>query len=353
MKDLIQKFSGERGEACVTVLVKTHRTHPDNEKDPLELKNLIKEAGRRLLDEYDESTAKHRMAELNKLSDQINHQHNKEGLVLAVNANMSAFYQLPIELDSRVVIDQTFATRDIVRAAHEHASYYALVLSRRQARLIKASSAYVDEEMKGEFPIENETLFSEDKHELSMNKGTDNLIEEFFNYVDKAVQKVVLSDPKPVILVTEERNYHHYMKMADRPIVVGHLNMNRDDEPAHQIIKAAWPVMQNVLKEKNADRVSELKKAVGQQKYLSDLSDIWRAVNEGRGRTLFVERGFFQPARIDNNAVVPVDSPNGNNVVDDIVDEILEVNLKNGGDAVFLKPEEMDGFHGLALTTRF
>jgi hypothetical protein len=228
-----------------------------------------------------------------------------------------------------------------------------LVLSRRQARLIKASSGYVEEELEGEFPIENETLFSTSKHQLTTNKGTDNLIEEFFNQVDKEVQKVVLNDPRPVILVTEERNYNHYVKMADRPIVVGHLNMNRDEEAAHHIVKAAWPIVQNYLKEKNAERLTELKKAVGQQQYMSDLSDIWRAVNEGRGRTLFVKRGFFQPARIDNNAVVPVDSPLGADVVDDIVDEIIETNLKHGGDTVFLKADEMNDFQGLALTTRF
>src|SRR6056297_1411174 len=132
MKDLIEKLNSLKGKASVTILGRTHRSHPDNEQDPLALKNLIKEASARLKKECDEETAQNRINELNRLSERIEHQHNKEGLVLVVNENMSEIYQLPVTLKNRVVIDDTFATRDIVRASLEQTAYYVLVLSRQQ-----------------------------------------------------------------------------------------------------------------------------------------------------------------------------------------------------------------------------
>lgn len=352
MKSLINSLQKETGTACVTLLLKTHRTRPDNEKDPIKLKNLIKDAEKRLRTEYDDDLAQKRMDALHELSNQIDHSQNKEGLLLVVNDNLAQYHQLPVELNDRVIIDQTFATRDIVRASHERSAYYVLVLSRRQARLISASNNHVDFEREDGFPMIND-IVPDDRHEMSMAQGSDKIVEHFFNKVDKAVQKIVNENPAPVILATEERNHDHYMKITDRPIVVGHINKNRDEEAASDIVREAWVVMREYLQNKNSERIGELKKAVDRQQYLSDLSDIWRAVNEGRGRTIFVKRGYFQPAQIVNESIVPIDSPDGNNVVDDIVDEMIELNIKHGGDAVFVNDDELKDFQNLALTTRY
>lgn len=352
MKALIQKLLNESGKACVTIMLETHRTHPDNEKDPLSLKNLLKEGEKRLTSEYDSALAEQRIEALNKLSDSVDHSHNKEGLLLVVNDSIAEVHQLPVKFDNRVVIDNTFATRDIVRASRQRSEYYVLVLSRRQARLIAASNNHVDVENLDGFPMIND-IVPDDKHEMTMAQGSDNITEGFFNKVDKVVQRIVNQNPAPVVLATEERNHDHYRKVMDRPVLIGHLNRNRDDEAAADIVREAWPIVKTYLKEQNKERIADLKKAVNEQRYLSDLSDIWRAVNEGRGRTIFVEHGYFQPALIENNQVIPKDSAEGNNVVDDIVDEMIEQNLKHGGDAIFLEKEDLNDFHGLALTTRY
>jgi hypothetical protein len=79
-------------------------------------------------------------------------------------------------------------------------------------------------------------------------------------------------------------------------------------------------------------------------------------VNEGRGQTLFVRQGYYQPARIVNNLVEVVDSQaeaEQENVVEDIIEKMIEVNLKNGGDVVFLPEEDLGDYGGLALVARF
>jgi len=352
MKDLINELNRQSGKASVTITAKTHRTRPDFQKDPIRIKNLIKEAEQRLSEEYSAEIVKERIEQLNKLSSTIDHSQNREGLILVVNDKISRYYQLPVEVESRVVINHHFATRDLVRASREQASYYILVLSRRQARLIAATNNHPDFEFTEDFPIIND-IIEDDTHKLTMAQGTDLLIEGFFKKVDKALQRVMNNKPAPVILATEERNYNHFTKVAERPIVVGHLNQNRDHEETDQLVRESWPLVKDHLNKMNKQRLEELQEAINQQRFLIDLSDIWRAVNEGRGRTVFVKRGFHQPAQIENGSVIPMDLPNGSNVVDDIVDEIIEVNLQNGGDAVFLSDNELNDFKGLALTTRY
>lgn len=356
MIELIKKLKTVKSVCCVSIIFNTHKTRPDNLQDPILLKNLIKETDERLALVYDKRFVAHIDARLKSLVDSIDHDQNLDSMAIFVNEDIAEYVRLPIKVENRVVIDESFAIRDLVRATHESSNYYVLVLSRDKARLIKAHNDQVSEELSGAFPINNDTIYTTDKLEKSMAKGSDNLIEEFFNRVDKEVQKVHSIKPLPIIVATETRNFDHYMKVADnKQIIVGHINRNRDDEKAHHIVTDAWKFFHNFLYTKQQERIVELKQAVSTGKFLSDFNDIWKAINEGRGLTLFVKRGLFQPAIIEENSIKLVSDEERKSfgVVDDIIDEMIEINMKYGGDAVFISSDDLADFQGLALTTRY
>lgn len=357
MIDVLNKIKDITAEGCVTLIMNTHRTAPDNNQDSITLKNLLKEAEEGLLKEFDKRKAGRIFDNLKAAAEKVNHSYNKEGLLVFANEDVKDFLRLPIEVENRVIIDDNFATRDIIRALHEQENYYVLVLSRKNARLIEAfNNKLVKEFNTDEFPYENDTHYSTDKHQLSTNKGTDNLYEEFFNKVDKEFQTAAGSRKLPLVIATEERNFHHYKKVSDTPDqIIGHINMNRDDEKAEDIVRAAWEVVHKVVEEKNAKRIGELKEAVNKGTFMSDFNDIWKAVNEGRGETLFVKRGLFQSAEIKGDSIELSDESSKRNqgVIDDIVDEIIERNIAKGGDTVFIEGDELSEFNGIGLQTRY
>ena len=356
MNELLKKLKDVQSVCCVSIIFNTHRTRPDNMQDPILLKNLLKEAEERLANDYDKRFGASVAARLKTLVDSIDHEKNLDSMAIFVNEEFAEYTRLPLKVENRVVIDETFATRDLVRAMHESSSYYILVLSRNNARLIEAHNDHVTEEVSGLFPISNDTIYTTDKLEKSMAKGSDNLIEEFFNRVDKELQKVYAEKPLPIILATETRNYDHYLKVADKKqTIVGHINKNRDDEKAHHIVPDAWGVYHELIYAKQQARIAELKQAVSTGKFLSDFNDIWKAIHEGRGQTLFVKRGYFQPAIIEGDSIrlVSAEDRTAFGIVDDIIDEMIELNMKYGGDAVFISGDDLAEFQGLALITRY
>lgn len=52
IKEKLEKLATEKNAPCVTISLNTHRTHPDNLQDVIELKNFLKEAEARVIDEY-------------------------------------------------------------------------------------------------------------------------------------------------------------------------------------------------------------------------------------------------------------------------------------------------------------
>ncbi len=357
MNNTLKELKNIVSESCVTIILNTHRTKPDNLKDGLTLKNLVKEAETRLLADESKREAKKLIDKLNTLVASIDHNFNLESLILFVNENISQYVRLPISVEDRVVIDHTFATRDLVRALHFEANYYVLVLSQQKVRLIEAFNDKVIEEVGSPFPIVNTKFFSTNKAELSNASRQTNLVNEFFNSVDKEVNTIRKQNSLPVLICSEDGNYHEYLKIADQKnsILDTYLNKNRLDEKDHAIVNEAWKIVQEYTKKKNSDRKSELLKAVTANKFLSDINEIWKAVLEGRVQTVFMEQGLFQPAILANNQITLVSNEERVNkeVIDDIYDEIIENNMNFGGDVVFLEKEELKKFNGFGATTRY
>lgn len=354
MKEQFKKLKDIYSDPCITVILNTHRTKPDNLQDPINLKNLLKEVDERLAQHYEVRRVRELMEKVNAVVDSIDHNYNLDSLAIFVNDDIAEFVRMPISVEDRVLVDQTFGTRDLVRNMHQAANYYTLVISRDEARLIEASSDKVVEEVKGEFPFKNETLYTTGSAQASTDTS-DNLVREFFNRVDKALQTVLASHPLPVLVVTEERNFHFYSEIADnKAIILGHLNRNRNDEKAHHIVADAWPIVNELNLKQIEESKSELMQAVSQQNFLSDIGEIWRAVNEGRGDKLFVQKGFFQPAVVSDNGTVTLlsaENAHAQKAIDDIVDEVIERQFQFGGSVVFL--DDLADFQGLALKTRY
>lgn len=355
MNSTLKKLKEVTSDCCVTIILQTHRTRPDNEKDPIVLKNLAKEAETRLIADYDRKLAAAIVVKINKLANTIDHSYNQESLILFVNENIAEFIRLPVQVHNRVVVDKTFATRDLVRALHRESAYYVLTLSRNKARLIEAFNDKVVSEIKDGFPMENTYLVPVQAGEAAIANRQTSLIVEFFNQVDKQLNAVHKVNPLQVIIATEESNYSEYLKVADRKeIIVAHLNGSRDEEKANHIVDAAWPIMKQFNSEKNHQRLSELAAALSSGHFITDFNEIWKAIEEGRSKTLFVKEGYFQPARLENNTIElisPASTKQAN--VDDIIDEMIEKSFSYGGDAVFISGEGLQKFQGLVLVTRY
>jgi hypothetical protein len=207
--------------------------------------------------------------------------------------------------------------------------YYILVLSRVKARLIDALGDTDIQEMNEGFPVEN-TFSVPGEGELV--NGQDSSVSEFFTKVDTQLNQLQKDKDLPVFICTDESNYSEYMKVARRKeSIVGFVPGNKDFENVNNLINAVWPVAKKWNDEKNHQRLTELSAAVGAKNFLTDYTEIWRAIGEGRARTLFVKQGFFQPAKLENNVVQLVSPEHAEEAnVDDIINKMIEKNREFG-----------------------
>ena len=357
MNITLKELKDINSENCITIIATTHRTKPDYLDDGLRLKNLIKEAEDRIMADTTKRNATALLEKLNKLASSIDHSKNLESLMLFVNDEIAEFTRLPIKVEDRVVIDDTFATRDLIRAMHLETHYYILVLSQDKIRLIEAMNDKIIQEIGNPFPFENTQFFSKNRAAGAIASKQTSLIAEYFNQADKLVNEVRKNNPLPVLICGLEENHNEYIKIADKKhsIYDVFLDKNKINDADHSIVEESWEVVKKYVIEKNNERKEELKKAVGQNKFLSDTNEIWRAIHEGKIQSLFVEQGLFQPAVMKGDEIVYVsdEERNDKGVIDDIYDEMIEANMDFGGDVVFLPKGELSKFNGFGAITRY
>ncbi len=370
MKATLKSLRQTKANPAVSIFVKTHREHPANEKDPIALKNQLKVAEERLNNEYDKHTATQIMDAIHAKTDDLNHNYNLDTLAIFASTDDVQIIRMPLDTTERVVISDSFATRDLVRDMASAVHFYAVVLTRDMARLIEASNDRVVREFEADddaqnnmenipFPIDNNGLYTtgDGGSDRSSNNESSHL-KEFFNQVDKSVQELWGEHKMPLVIVGDAKNVSYYKEVCDRPdnIIATVTNVtNLDDGSAQHIVDGVQEAVEEYRSSLHEAAMSEIDKARGAEMLRTDLQEVYRGAFQGAGETLYVRRGYIKPAKIDEKAQTlnVVDDPSGEGVTDDAIGEIIEHVMHNGGEVVFMPEDIMGEDQPIALVTRY
>ena len=147
----IQLIQQIRTPPCVTITLPTHRTTPDNQQDPIRVKNLVNQAIDRTATEFSKHEVEPLAVHLERLKEGIDYQAALDGLVLFANPDFARAVYLPFPLKERVVVGDAFYTRDLVFALNRTPRYWVLAFSEKPTRLYEGSREDLAEVRDGVF----------------------------------------------------------------------------------------------------------------------------------------------------------------------------------------------------------
>jgi hypothetical protein len=341
---------------ALSILLPTHRTSPDNKQDPIRVKNLVREAKDRLSTEFSARDLEPLLKNLDTLVDDIDYTYALDGLALFVSHDLAKKFYLPFTVPQRVVIDQTFATRDLVYGLHRAQRYWVFLLSQNASRLLAGTGDTLEEVFDGSFPIEmtgpggttalpydSDSAYLDDRHR------------RFFQQVDRAFTAYAEDDTRPLILGGVIRQISFFQEVSEYTSqVAGTISGNFDKATVSEMVPEVWPFVQEVRDRQRADALAALDAAMGEGKVVSAIEEVWRLANEGRGKLLLVEKGYHVPAVVDERGGLQVvEAKGGTDVMDDAVDEIIEAVLAKGGEVMLMDDDALPDHRHIALTLRY
>jgi Bacterial archaeo-eukaryotic release factor family 3 len=344
---------------CLTITLPTHRTRPDNRQDPIRVKNLVTEGTQRLLGEFSKREVAPLLDRLNALVDRLDYEYTLDGLVLAVNHDMAREYVLPFTLNERVVVDDTFFTRDLVHALNRVRRYWVLSLSEQATRLYSGTREDLEEITTGGFPMRhsgpggdtvlpggpgvNTSAYRDDRHR------------QFFRDVAKAFGVFSVEDPLPLAVAGVDRYLAFFREVSGIDDIVATLPGNFDHLSAHDLGRRIWPNVREGFIARRREVLQELETAMSSRRAASTLDEVWQLAGRGQGKVLVVEEGYHQPARLNERGHLDlnVDDHTAPGVMDDAVDEVITTVLAKGGQVVFVEDGELAFHERIALILRY
>jgi hypothetical protein len=341
---------------ALSILLPTHRNFPENKQDPILVKNLVDQARERLGQEFSVRELEPLFNRLDPLVSEINYPHTLDGLALFVSPDFAKCYYLPFPVPTRVIIDQTFATRDLVYGMHRTLRYWVLLLSQASTRLLMGTGETLEEvddqtfamQMTGPgattaLPYNSDSSYMDDRHR------------RFFQQVDSAFGTYASDEDLPLIVGGVDRQISFFKEVSQyQGAIVGTLPGNLDRATIHELTPPVWELMQSVREQQQTEAMQELCDAVGARKVVPTIEEVWQLAQEGRGKRLLVEKNYHVPAVVtDNGGLKIVDQIGGTDVMDDAVDEIIEKVLAKGGTVVLVEDGSLSDYQRIALILRY
>ncbi len=345
---------------CLTITLPTHRTSPDNRQDPIRVKNLVSEAESRLQGEFSRRDLAPLLSRLESLIAEIDYQYTQDGLVLAVSREIARRYVLPFPLAERVVVDETFFTRDLVRALNRTRRYWVVSLSEQPTRFYSAVREQLEEVTTNGFPMTHTgpggATALPGGQGVNRSSYRDDRLRQFFRAVDNAIRPLLLEDPLPLAIAGIGRHRAAFRDVSSHAgEVIATLDGSYDRETPHDLGRRIWPAVSDGFARRRRRVLDDLAAAVDRHRAASTLGEVWRHASMGRGELLVVEDGYHEPARLADGGgltfdVTDVTAPD---VIDDAVDEVVTMVLQKGGRVVFVEDGELALHDRIALNLRY
>lgn len=340
-----------RGFPAVSVLMTTTPCPSMTLTDETRLEDLVDQATLRLrrLPEGDPAPL---IAALLGLARTAATEPTGHGIALFVAAGVARSCRLPVPPIDRVVIDHTFATRDLVLALQRTPRHVVLVLSAHDARLFESSGGVLDAAPTPAFPLRRSRARRSHPDRPAQRQAA---TEEFLRTVDRSFATYRALHPSPLVLVGPDPMLEAFTRQARRlDRLAGILTGDHLKASLVELSAATRPVLQRYLASREQDALELVWTRDAQGRVAAGMQAAWLASRTSQPEMLAVEESLFYPARLspDGHTIElssDIDQPD---VIDDAVDELIEHVLIRGGWIAIVGDRALDRYGGVALVPR-
>ncbi len=330
-----------RAYPCVSVLLPTTPGPVLADTDAARLRSLVRQAQKRCAAEGVAPDGP-LMTRLEELADEAVAGPAGAGLALFCGGGTARLVRLPLAPVERVVVDPTFATRDLVRALHRTPRHWVLLLSGNQARLLEGVGGVLRPFAGGLFPVDRE----DDRPGIQ---------DAWLRRVDRTLGAVLRKQPAPVVLVGPAplaAALRHVAKNLHR--LAGVVPGNHHRDPLPLLAERVRPVLDAYLHGRQEEALALAARRRRSHRLVSGLASVWLAARREHPEMLAVEDDLMVPARLacDGDVLVPASDVEAPDVLDDAVDELIETVLERGGWVALVEPGALAEHGGVVLTLR-
>jgi hypothetical protein len=355
----------------------THRSFPDNKKDTIVFKNLIRVIENSLEQKYDKVFVDSIMKPFHELEGDIRFwQKTSDGIAVLASQNKCMVYNLQGSVEEFATVADSFHIKPLIKAFQSLENYQLLGLSRNNFTLYQGNRYGFSEVLiDPDAPRSLEEVLGKELTEPHLSHGAyggasgnamfhghgdskkeiDIDTEKYFRYVDDFVLENYSKQSKlPLILVALLEYHSLFSKISDNPYLLDDgINISYDSLEMDEIKNKALEIIEPIISKKIQNLVESYGNAEAEFLASSDLGQIAKAAFEGRVKKVLIEENRIVPGKIDHKTGKISFGEIGEPDFDDILDDIAELVISRKGEVLILPKYKMPCTTGAAAIYRY
>lgn len=363
---------------CLSLYQPTFRHYPDNRQDPIRFRNLVKAMEESLRKKYSASEAQAFLEPFQPLAgDRDFWNHILDGLAVLGAPGLFRIFKLQRSVPERAIVADSFHVKPLIRILQSADRYQVLGLNRQEVKLFEGNRDILDEiepapgvprtiaDALGEEltePHQTVASYGLGAGKTPMRHGhggkkdeLDKDIERFFRSVDRAILEYH-SRPSglPLILAALPEYHSLFHKISQNPLLMdANIDIHPDALSMDAFRRRVWQAIEPQYLARLAALVEEFGTAHSKGLGSDVLAQVAAASVAGRVAKLLIESDRQVPGHLVASTGRVEFGDLADPAVDDLLDDLGELVLKNGGQVVVVPGERMPTRTGIAAIYRW
>jgi len=334
-KSDLDKVLALGGEVAVSIYAPTHKRAPENQADPILVRNLFTQAEELILSLGDKRQMGPVLENLEAAFNSVDFAHTSDGLALLVSENGFHAFNLSHTPNEQVSIGKEFSVAELAKTISKSWEYHLLVLSESPTRLFRGDRDSLAE-IKGDFPIEHTgrggTLALPTGFGQRTSVVEDEEHRKFFRQVSDALTAVQAEERLPLVVTGVNRFQAFWADVAPSQAADLIIEGSYDFMSEAELLAKCWPEIQDHFRAENTKVVADLDSAKSQKRYAGGIAEVGEMATAGRIDILVVS---------DDETANPE------------VEKAVQLVLLSAGEVFFVPAEELTNFAPIAARLRF
>lgn len=355
----------------------THRHRPENQQDIIRFKNLIRNIEDALKEKYPNENMESLLKPFQALAaDKLFWNHAADGLAILASKKTCVIYKLPRTVEEVSAVGERFNIKPLIRTFQSADRYHVLGLDRKQFKLYEGDRYGFEEiELDPEVPITIEEVLGDEYSDPHLSLGfrdgagetplyhghggrkdtLDKETRKYFRYVDQFITENYSNTAKlPLILMALDEHHGAFREISNNSYLIDK-GIRKDYKmlSLDQIRENAWETIEPLYFKKTKGLVEQFQAKRAEFLASDDLSDLTRAVREGRVKTLLLEADKVVTGRIDSETGQLERKDAGSGQSYNVLSELADMMVKRKGEVVILPKDRMPTTTGVAGIYRY
>ena len=270
----------------------------------LRLRSAVDKVQQELKADYPGDIVDLMMGKLNKLVSALNFSTHKRSIAIYVSPVFEKVLYLEVEVNEKIIIDDTLEIRDVVYNKKQQRSFLVLLLTEKQTRIylgslnsltrISTNSSDSVYAFVNDAP-EKVSNFSdsESRREVVMDK--------FLVQIDNDLEIILNSYQHPLFVLGTKKIIGHFKKLTRHSgSVVEYINGSYADLAEKELADLLHQHTEQWEKIELKNLVNKLEDAADKKKLAVGIKDVWKDAMNRKGRLLVVEKDYMYAAQRGN-----------------------------------------------------